>query len=394
MKFSEVEAVRIPKGSVSKIKSGGDALWNLLCARYVSLGDSIAAGHAIDDAWETNYGTGSQYGVNGNATTKIVPGCYTDLIRKSLAEHHSEKRCSVKSFARSGDRVDDLIRKLSQEPVAIAIREANFVTICIGANDVLEPALLNLERYITIGASVLAEIAEAAAANLAVLADDGNANSYRALFDKLYSINPYATYVFTTIYNPYKYLWIEEGTDGFFRPMLDSIPQITILSTEIDELIKRELINTPAMRKIFSRVNGLGGYSENLVTRLNDILRDKISSYGKANFKLVDAKAVFDQYPDRPAVADVHYNDLVNVEYTRGYDTDQMSWGRLWNSVGKTRDQFWEDLIWKHFSLSGFDMDGFADDLLAQVVEKVIVPDVDPHPEHYGHVVLKQAFNV
>jgi hypothetical protein len=26
-------------------------------------------------------------------------------------------------------------------------------------------------------------------------------------------------------------------------------------------------------------------------------------------------------------------------------------------------------------------------------VPKVIVPDVDPHPEEYGHIVLKSAFN-
>lgn len=393
MKFRNVEAVRIPSGNVSKIKSRGDTLWKLQGARYVSLGDSIAAGHAIDDDWEKNYGTGSQYGENGNATTKIVPGCYTDLIYKSLAETYGEKYASVKSFARSGDRVDDLIRKLSQEPVVRAISEADLVTICIGANDVLEPALLNLERYVTVGGSVLEEIEAAASANLAVLADDGNANSYKALFERLYAINPDATYVFMTIYNPYKYLWIEDGPDGFFRPMLDSIPQLTILWTEIDELIKQELLNTPFMRKIFSRVNGLSAYSENLVTRLDAVLRDKVTAFGKANFKLVDAKAVFDTYPDRPDPGDVHYNDLVNVEYTRGYDTDQMSWGRLWNSVGKTREQFWEDLIWKYVSLSGFDMDGFSEDLLTQVVEKVIVPDVDPHPEVDGHKVLKQCFD-
>ena len=39
---------------------------------YVSLGDSNAAGHAINDEWVTNYGDGSQYGKNGNTSTAIV----------------------------------------------------------------------------------------------------------------------------------------------------------------------------------------------------------------------------------------------------------------------------------------------------------------------------------
>jgi hypothetical protein len=35
-----------------------------------------------------------------------------------------------------------------------------------------------------------------------------------------------------------------------------------------------------------------------------------------------------------------------------------------------------------------------AEELVAEhIVPKVIVPDVDPHPEEYGHIVLKSAFN-
>ena len=167
MKFSEVEAVRIPKGSVSKIRNSGDVLWNLQCARYVSLGDSIAAGHTINAEWATNYGEGSQYGVNGNTTTAIVPGCYTDLIRKSLEETHSEKRAVAVSFARSGDTVADLMDKLSHEKVRSAIKDANLVTICIGANDVLQPAMMHLDEYINTGdLSTIAAIVES---NLTIL---------------------------------------------------------------------------------------------------------------------------------------------------------------------------------------------------------------------------------
>ena len=51
---------------------------------YVSLGDSIAAGHTINSEWASDYGEGSQYGKNGNTSTVIVPNSYTDLIQKEL----------------------------------------------------------------------------------------------------------------------------------------------------------------------------------------------------------------------------------------------------------------------------------------------------------------------
>ena len=36
---------------------------------YVSLGDSITTGYAIDDNWQYYYGRGSEYGENGNKST-------------------------------------------------------------------------------------------------------------------------------------------------------------------------------------------------------------------------------------------------------------------------------------------------------------------------------------
>lgn len=366
--------------------------------RYVSLGDSIAVGHRINDDWETDYGWEAQYGYehpDGTIRTEptvIIPGCYTDLIRKELTALHGADCVRTASFAQSGDTVADLMEKLSQEPVRDAIEITNYVTICIGANDVLQPALSHLEEYINAGDSALAEIASIVEGNLAVLNNDNAATSYKALFDKLAEINPNAKYVFTTVYNPYKYLWIEEGKNGFFSPVLNAIPQMTILGFEVDELIKDGLLGTDAVEMLFDRINGLCDWAENYVTRLNTVLRNKINSYQaiNPNFILADTKAVFDAVPDRPVTAPYHYNDLVNVEYTRGYDTAKMDWGRLWadSDVGS----FWWNLATKYVSLSGLDIGGFAADLVAQMIEKVIVPDIDPHPEEYGHHGLYCSF--
>lgn len=389
MKFSKVEAMSTPKGPVARISIDGKTLWYRYVAHYVSLGDSIAAGHTIDDMWDHDYGVRSQYGVNGNTKTAIVPGSYTDLIRTDLVRKYGS-RASATSFARSGDRVIHLLEKLDHDVVQEAIKKADLVTICIGANDVLEPALSHLEDYIDAGDSKLDEIAAIVEENMATLDDDTSPNSYTALFNKLSAINPNAKYVFSTIYNPYKYLWIEEGHHGFFGPIINSIPTIELAGLDIDSFIKDSLLGTPAVKMLFNRVNGLCDWAEKYVSMLNNVLRNKIRNYGKPNFLLADTKEVFDSVPDRPVSSPKHYNDLVSVEYTRDYDTAKMDWGRLWE--GSDVATFWWNLARKYVSTSGIYIEGFASDLVQQMIEKVIVPDIDPHPESYGHYALKRSF--
>lgn len=389
MNFELYKDLRIPEGVVDHIKEDGVVLWRRDYAyRYVSLGDSIAAGHTINAEWETDYGEKSQYGVNGNTETVIVPGCYTQLLHSKLEESFGKNRVLAKSFARSGDTVANLMSKLDHSVVREAIAKADLVTLCIGANDVLQPAMMHLDEYINTGSmETLEAVVEA---NLATLNNDSASTSYKALFDKLMSINPNAKYVFTTVYNPYKYLWIEEGTNGFFAPLLATIPDIDILGFDIDGAIKQGLLNTSIVQLLFSRVNGLGAWAEKYVTRLNEVLRSKIDAYTQGDFLLADTKAVFDPVPDRPISAPKHYNDLVSVEYTRGYNTETMDWGKLWK--GSNAGTFWLNLATKYTSLSGFDIVGFSNDLVNQMIEKVITPDIDPHPETYGHHALKCSF--
>lgn len=395
---------------------------------YVSLGDSIAAGHTINADWIIDYGEGSQYGKNGNTETKIVPGCYTDLIKNELVSVYGADHVNVKSFARSGDTVADLMQKLSHDVVRNELSKANLVTICIGANDVLQPAMMHLNEYIETGS--LVSIDATVESNLAVLNDDSNSNSYKALFDKLTEINPTAKYVFMTIYNPYKYLWIEEGHYGFFEPLLQSIPQMDVdvdeiieslfniddlgypwidgwhsieLELDFDSFIKDSLLGVPIVQQLFDRVNGLGDRAGEYVTRLNNVLTSKINSYSNKNIVFADSKAMFDLFPDRTdSKSDVDYSDLVSVEFTREFDVSEVDWGQLWK--GSNATTFWTNLAWKYASFTNavpslevwdyvsFDMNGFAAELVGLIVEKVITPDVDPHPEYQGHQVLKRSF--
>lgn len=391
MRFSRVEAMRIPKGSAKKIRHNGKVLWNGIHARYVSFGDSIAAGHTINSDWEKDYGTRSQYGENGNTETVIVPGCYTDLIRDALVAR-VDGTVSATSFARSGDRVEDLIEKLDHEAVRKALAKANYVTICIGANDVLEPALSSIESYINNGNPTLVALSEEVMGNLSILETDSNPNSYRALFNKLYEINPNATYVFTTIYNPLKYLWLDESTwgndykDGFFGPLMWAIPDFSALGFQVDNEIRKLLYNTSAVQTVFDRINGpsrngtdgLAAWTETHINELNRVLKTKIAEFGKPNFMVADTKTLFENFPDRPVKAPKNYNDLVNIEFTSGYVVQDMDWGQFW----------------ANFSISDItgDTNTTMTKIMQNIVTNVIMPDIDPHPEEYGQYVLKRSF--
>ena len=189
--FAKAQSVTIPDGEVVQIEAGGKVIWKDTRYRYVSLGDSIAAGHTINEDWEENYGEGSQYGKNGNTSTVIVPNSYTDLIRTHLENTHGKGCVKATSFARSGDTVAALMNKLTHPIVRRAIARANLVTICIGANDVLQPAMSGLGGYINTGN--MDDLAKDVDAHLTTLNTDGAATSYKALFDKLMEINPNAT---------------------------------------------------------------------------------------------------------------------------------------------------------------------------------------------------------
>lgn len=403
---------------------------------YVSLGDSIAAGHTINAEWADDYGEGSQYGKNGNATTKIVSGSYTDLIRNELVSIYGENGVSVQSFARSGDTVADLMAKLSHDAVRNAIAKADLVTICIGANDVLQPAVTRLEEYISTGSLSSAEAV--IEANMANLNTDAHPTSYTSMFNKLMEINSNAKYVLTTVYNPYKYLHLDDDREGFFGPLLAILPDIELdideiiedmflggtdlsyfdalkgkwvsieLSINLTDIIRDVLLSTSFFQLVFGRVNGLGAWSEVRVCALNEILRNKITAYRNVsqNFSLADTKALFDLFPDKTETSeDVDYSDLVNVEFTHTFDTAKMDWGALWRKkYGGNATQFWIDLAMAHTSFTNgfpstnvadyvsFDLEGFATDLTERIVENVILPDTDPHPEYQGHQVLKRSF--
>ena len=158
----------------------------------------------------------------------------------------------------------------------------------------------------------------------------------------------------------------------------------------ISNPIRAEILKTDVIQTLYERVNRIGDWAEPRINELNRILKSKVEYYKHAlNAHVIDTKLLFESVPDRPITADHHYNDLVNVDFVRGFNTDQIKWELLWKN--STKEAYWTTLITRYIK-NGLDTNGFAEELQDDLVEKVIVPEIDPHPRAYGHELLKRAF--
>lgn len=403
--FSKLSEMTIPEGIVASIKVDGKILWEAIKQRYVSLGDSIAACQEPTATWQQEYAD-YQYGVGSNNQTKIVPTSYTDRISNNLEGSYGSTKVKSTSFARSGDKVADLIGKIKsnngQNPLADGLIKADIVTVCIGANDILGHVNESvLTSYIELGDPALTTLStNYVTPSLNALENGG----YKALLDALYQANPKAKYVFTTIYNPYNCLHLDEGANGFFKPLLDWIPYIGIQGIDFDvgEYIKGELLNTSIVKLLFSRVNAIGDWVEPHINRLNSIIKNAIDNYPDGKFSYCETKAVFDTFPNRNQGSsnETKYSDLIHTEFTSGYNTALMDWGALWrdeypnDELSVAAGKYWTNLALNYINIfaSDFGMSNLATALVTQVVERVIVPNVDPHPTITGQGVMYEVF--
>lgn len=458
--------------------------------RYVSLGDSIAAGHLIDSSWTTNYGTVSQYqspatksNRNSQESTLIVPGTYTALLNQELIGTKVEDtRVFTTSYACSGDKVMDLNKQLDNDArMQNAIKQADLVTLSIGANELLsiateknlihfifsgddtaitQESMLNLLRlagglpcfipdnYLSPTLPIETRVALKGLSNtlgamaqklgVEIITDDNtgikyikpNGYSYLELLDSLYNLNPEATYVFSKVYNPFRYF----GLDGesLFRPIIDILHGLADLTDwSIDDTIVTVLVKAfDFMSDIFicNNINKLGnrfdgntgemkpGWVEEQIVALNAILDYAIVVYrqskgGLPNFLAVDTKAEFDKFKELHDVpkGQLSYSDMINHKISTKLSIDELDWQSLWRDedpldiiawvIGEDnakRLKFWSDMFHKHTSISSmsrvdFDSESFMAELIGLIGDKLIKPIIDPHPRYDGHAVIKNT---
>lgn len=158
---------------------------------YVALGDSIPDGYYNTSLW--NYlggGTDSySYIEQFRDTLGILPANYYDR--------------SV-----SGYNTIDVLNQLSDATIRTVIEKADVITLCIGANDIMDAAprtLSGLDKY-NINWS---------------LADQGRdafEASWIGIIDGIETLNPDVTLIVMTVYNPYRLTETTYGTaDAYFE---------------------------------------------------------------------------------------------------------------------------------------------------------------------------------
>ena len=394
----------------------GKTLWEAFKFRYVSLGDSIAAACNMETKQGYRVAT-NEYNATGshplndvldikrNNQTKIVEDSYTDLIRKFLEDKYGKGRVDTKSFAVSGADNAFFMSTISEEAPRRAISKADLVTVCIGANEILLTAFGFLPSYFLLGDVTAFE--HNLYKNLQLLAGkkidylDSNGNpcgyptdeefknytgSYKQIFTELEKINPKAKYVFTEVYNPYKYLYMKKGEDGFFGALVSVLPELMSAAellrlitnqgkpdnvsdetkVKIREFIGEALIgkNSP-INLMLDRINQLGDKIELYVNELNKVLRTSVNEYTKEtgvnNIFVADTKRVYDSIPDGKTLnlrnVKCYNEETVACAYYDGFDyVNDTDWTRLYGD--KDPVSFWLDYVFMTpYSPSGLDSD-------------------------------------
>lgn len=405
--FSTLQGLDIPEGPVKSLAIDGVDVWHRTKFNYVSLGDSIAAGCNMYP--ELGYGVlanefnpadihpmndgASLFGVTmrNNSQTEIINNSYTDLIRRNLEDCKFGKgRVKATSFAMSGSTNEKLVEALQRPELIAETSQADLTTISIGANSILMPAIGCLADYLVKGDIIgfehiiyenLQHIAGKAKdyydSNGELCTYPGidftkSTQSYKYILDRLtkgvntvdenginswlpaINSNPNAKYIFTEVFNPYKYLHIDKGGDGFFDSFCKMLPEMPISLDMLVEIMTGMEINTgytfsltnilkqgltneySPINLILDRVNSLSDMVEVYVDELNSVIKNTVDTYGNSNVFVAETKKVFDSIPDKPvapAVKQYYNSNMVSCMYSTGFDfMKDTQWDRIWKN--------------------------------------------------------------
>lgn len=300
---------------------------------YVSLGDSIAVGYNLP-----NY-VKDVSDANGETAGQFVQDSYAFKFKTMLENKFGANNVKSTTYATSGDAGADLLEKLENETIQSTLKNADIVTICIGANDILGPALNNIDGYIlkdtaSGSVSVVQMENELSAGLQKFCGDDNTQGVFDKILNKLYEINADAEYIFTNVYNPYKVFALPTSLSSF------------VSYTNFSE----EKINKMGEITNVYLAGGKNSQAQTILG-LNQILQSKLQDFDKDNFVLVDTYSSFDAHT---LTTTPKYNELVYATLTKDATIDLTEL-----------------------------MNGGAD---------VIMAKADPHPTEKGHDLLYNAF--
>ncbi|MBO7526909.1 MAG: InlB B-repeat-containing protein [Clostridia bacterium] len=317
---------------------------------YVSLGDSIAAGYGLADYDLANES-------NSNA---FVNGSYAKGFYDYLKTLYSTVNAST--YAESGLDSAGLIGKLNSEDennaeIILALESADIITVCIGANDILQPAKDEMFNQIeasfggTADEIIIDYNAVESVMNDGLVAFTSNISS---ILNTLTQLNSNARIFFLDVYNPY------------FNLMDDNIAHASAMHASFSFLGQNIDIN-----KFFSKqtvkqlgisantyISGGTNLAGNTVDGLNKILFDEVYKKDAQEHRLYSKAYVI-------GANSLNYADLIGVKQTfENYDGD------------------YDDLI--NATLLDYDLEHPLEVNIMSYSNE-LASLIDPHPTAIGH---------
>lgn len=347
---------------------------------YVSLGDSISKGYAINlkellDSGETttnNLITGEENDYS------FIENCYAYKIDGYLKQYHAYNKGY--NFAHSGDTCQDLINFISsfydnvndvcKKPndmnskfnaltnleVYNILSNAQTISVCIGANNILSEATDIIMNYLGLQNTTPRTYREVES-----ILEDKVEQEFVPQFQKLLllinSLNSKAEVYFTTIYNPYAVLQANEDLMNYLSSDDGYMLQQTLKASygyDLQYFTQDRLTDIAYLSEIV--IEGTASDSTGKVfLGLNGVIKDEIDksrANDDANFYVVDSCSKFNdkKYPSN------EYHNYVNE------------------------------------SLDSLTMQKLTNIMLNSNLENSIVMYMDPHPTNLGHNLIFETF--
>ena len=350
---------------------------------YVSLGDSISKGYAINlkellDSGETttnNLITGEENDYS------FIENCYAYKLNGYLKQYHAYNKGY--NFAHSGDTCQDLINFISsfydnvndvcKNPndmnskfntltnleVYNILSNAQTISVCIGANNILSEATDIIMNYLGLQNTTPRTYREVES-----ILEDKVEQEFVPQFQKLLllinSLNSKAEVYFTTIYNPYAVLQANEDLMNYLSSDDGYMLQQTLKASfgyDLQYFTQDRLLDLAFLSKI--AIEGVQSTSDSSTGKrfigLNGVIKDEIDrsrANDDANFYVVDSYSKFDEKKGP------------NNEYH--------------NYVNESLDSLTEQKL--------------TNIMLNSNLENSIVMYMDPHPTNLGHNLIFETF--
>ncbi|ATP42017.1 endoglucanase [Solibacillus sp. R5-41] len=277
---------------------------------YLALGDSLAAG--MDEKGEIGYG-------------------YADYLALLLAGEDEEAIDFNKGFAYPGYTTDDVLKDITADvtkpitdltgitnktlSIKQAIKDADFITLSVGANDVLKNVKKSETGQLSVDLAGVTKSTQDVAVN------------YEKIFAAIYELNPEADVVVMGLYNPFPYIQdasVQTQLNTLVSTMNKALQTVVEkndgIYSNVAELIAGNFTTyLPNPQNIHLAATGYGAVAEMMLSDyIVAILGDYEDEYEYEYDDLIDTPSTEagDYFTD---IADHWGNEYINLAYMGGF---------------------------------------------------------------------------